>query len=269
MSNEFVGRRVMPSWDPQQYSRFSDHRLRPGLDLLARVPELPAGLIYDMGCGAGALAPLIAARWPDRPVIGIDNSPEMLATAREAAPEIEFQPGDIADWRPAEPAALVFANASLQWLDRHDALFARLMGLLPPGGVLAAQMPRNHDSASHRLMREAAEAGPWRARLQGLRGIAPVGDGLAYHRLLAPLASRLDIWETEYLHRLSGPDPVVEWTRGTGLRPYLDRLAGAERDGFLAAYTQRIAAAYPPEPDGATLFPFRRIFIVAARGAAG
>ena len=259
----------MPSWDPQQYSRFSDHRLRPGLDLLARVADLPAGPIYDLGCGAGVLAPLIAARWPDRAVIGIDNSPEMLATAREAAPEIEFLPGDIADWRPPAPAALFFANASLQWLDRHDALFGRLMALLVPGGVLAAQMPRNHDSPSHRLMREAAEAGPWRTRLQTVHGIAPVGDALVYHRLLAPLAGRLEIWETEYLHRLSGRDPVVEWTRGTGLRPYLDRLGGAERDGFLAAYRQRIAAAYPPEPDGTTLFPFRRIFIVAERGVAG
>jgi trans-aconitate 2-methyltransferase len=258
----------MPSWDPQQYSRFSDHRLRPGLDLLARIGDLPAGPIYDLGCGAGALSPLIAARWPDRSVIGIDNSVEMLATAREAAPEIEFLPGDIADWHPPEPAALLFANASLQWLDGHDALFARLMGLLPPGGVLAVQMPRNHDSPSHRLMREAAEAGPWRSRLQQVRAIQPVAEPAAYHRLLAPLAARLEIWESEYLHCLSGPDPVVEWTRGTGLRPYLDRLAGAERDGFLAAYTARIASAYPPEPDGTTLFPFRRIFIVAARAAA-
>src|SRR5215813_9254759 len=143
---------AMPSWDPQQYGRFSDHRLRPGLDLLARIGDLPQGPIYDLGCGAGALSPLIAARWPDRPVIGIDNSAEMLATAREAAPEIEFLPGDIADWHPATPAALLFANASLQWLDGHDALFARLMKLLLPGGVLAVQMPRNHESPSHRLM---------------------------------------------------------------------------------------------------------------------
>ncbi len=250
----------MPSWDPQQYGRFSDHRLRPGLDLLARIGDLPAGPIYDLGCGAGALSPLIAARWPDRAVIGIDNSADMLATAREAAPEIGH---------PPQPAALLFANASLQWLDHHDTLFARLMGMLLPGGVLAVQMPRNHESPSHRLMREAAESGPWRSRLQQVRAIQPVAEPAAYHRLLAPRAARLEIWETEYLHCLSGRDPVVEWTRGTGLRPYLDRLAGSERDGFLAAYTARIASSYPPEPDGTTLFPFRRIFIVVARAAAG
>jgi len=255
----------MPSWDPHQYSRFSDHRLRPGLDLLAWLPDLPPGPIYDLGCGAGGLAALLAARWPDRTVIGIDNSPDMLATARAAAPEIAFQPGDIADWRPPAPAALLFANASLHWLAPHDALFARLMGLLVPGGVLAVQMPRNHNAPSHRLMDEAAAAGPWRDRLRDVRGIAPVGDAPAYHRLLAPLAGSLDIWETEYLHRLAGRDPVVEWTRGTGLRPYLDRLDGPARGGFLADYARRVAAAYPPEPDGTTLLPFRRIFIVAVR----
>jgi trans-aconitate 2-methyltransferase len=258
----------MPSWDPQQYVRFADHRLRPGLDLLNRVPDLPAdhpeGEIWDLGCGSGALAPFLVRRWPERRVHGLDSSAEMLAAARRAVPEVAFAAGDIAQWRAPAPAALLYANAALQWLPDHAALFPRLLAMLAPGGVLAVQMPHNHDSPSHRAMHDAAADGPWSARLGNLRSLQPVAAPAAYHRMLAGAAA-LDIWETEYLHVLAGPDPVVEWTKGTGLRPYLDRLEGAERDGFLAAYAARVAAAYPPEPDGRTLFPFRRLFIVAQR----
>jgi trans-aconitate 2-methyltransferase len=126
-------------------------------------------------------------------------------------------------------------------------------------------MPRNHRAASHTTMLEAAEAGPWKAKLAGVTSIRAVHDPDAYYRILAPLAARLDIWECEYLHVLEGPNPVVEWTKGTALRPYLDALDDTARKGFLAAYAERIAAAYPPQPDGKTLFPFRRIFIVAER----
>ncbi|MFO1059655.1 MAG: methyltransferase domain-containing protein [Dongiaceae bacterium] len=258
----------MPSWDPQQYVRFADHRLRPGLDLLARVPDLPPDPpgdgIWDLGCGSGALAPFLARRWPDRRVRGLDSSAEMLEAARRAVPEVDFEAGDIAGWQAPAPAALLYANAALQWLPDHRTLFPRLLAMLAPGGVLAVQMPHNHDSPSHQAMRAAAADGPWSARLGAVRAIQPVAEAAAYHRILAGAAA-LDIWETEYLHVLTGPDPVVEWTKGTGLRPYLDRLEGAERQGFLAAYAARVAAAYPPEPDGRTLFPFRRLFIVAQR----
>jgi trans-aconitate 2-methyltransferase len=254
----------MPSWDPQQYTRFADHRLRPGLDLLARVPDLPPGDIWDLGCGNGALAPFLLGRWPDRRVHGLDSSAEMLAAARTAAPAVAFESGDIGRWQAPAPAALLYANAALQWLPDHGALFPRLLGMLAPGGVLAVQMPHNHDSPSHQAMREAAADGAWSARLHNVRSIAPVAEPAAYHRMLAGGAA-LDIWETEYLHVLAGPDPVVEWTKGTGLRPYLDRLEGDDRQGFLAAYAARVAAAYPPEPDGRTLFPFRRLFVVAQR----
>jgi trans-aconitate 2-methyltransferase len=255
----------MPSWDPQQYARFADHRLRPGLDLLARVPDLPEGEIWDLGCGSGALAPFLVRRWPGRGLRGLDSSAEMLAAARQAVPEAAFEAGDIAAWRAPAPAALLYANAVLQWLPDHAALLPRLLAMLAPGGALAVQMPHNHDSPSHRAMHAAAADGPWAGRLGNVRSIAPVAEPAAYHRILAGAGTAPDIWETEYLHVLKGPDPVVEWTRGTGLRPYLDRLEGAEREGFLAAYAARVRSAYPPEPDGRTLFPFRRLFIVAQR----
>lgn len=253
----------MPSWDPRQYLRFADHRLRPALDLLAQVPLERPRSIYDLGCGPGNITRLLVERWPRAAVTGIDSSPDMVARARQEAPSVNFHQSDIATWAPPAPADLVFSNSALQWLPDHAQLFPRLLSQLAPGGVLAVQMPRNHDAPSHQLMREAVEAGRWRERLAGVRSILPVASPDAYHRLLTSTAARTDIWESEYLHVLEGGNPVVEWTKGTGLRPYLDALDEPDRDGFLAAYAARIAAAYPRQQDGRTLLPFRRIFIVA------
>lgn len=253
----------MPSWDPRQYLKFADHRLRPALDLLAQVPLEHPRSVHDLGCGPGSITRLLAERWPDAAITGVDSSPDMLAKARREAPAVAFLQADIAQWLPPSPADLLFSNSTLQWLPDHARLFPRLLSQLSPGGVLAVQMPRNHDAPSHRLMREAAEAGRWRERLAGVGSILPVASPDAYYRMLAPLAARIDIWETDYLHGLAGDNPVIEWTKGTGLRPYLDALDEPDRGDFLAVYAARIAAAYPKQPDGRTLLPFRRIFIIA------
>jgi trans-aconitate 2-methyltransferase len=255
----------MTTWDPQQYLKFADHRLRPALDLLARVGAEEPGAVFDLGCGAGNVTKLLAERWPRARVTGVDGAMPMLEKARAAAPRIAFVQAELASWTAPAPAGIVYSNAALHWLEDHAALFPRLMAQLAPGGTLAVQMPRNHRAASHTLMRETAEAGPWKAKLAHVRGIRAVHDPDAYYRILAPLALRLDIWECEYLQVLEGENPVVEWTKGTGLRPYLDALDDAAKKSFLAAYAERIAAAYPPQPDGRTLFPFRRIFIVVER----
>jgi trans-aconitate 2-methyltransferase len=251
------------TWDPQQYLKFADYRLRPALDLLARIPLDAPAVVYDLGCGPGNITRLLTERWPGARVVGIDASAEMLARARREAPGIAFVQADIAHWSAPEPAALVFSNSTLQWLDDHQVLLPRLIAQLAPGGILAVQMPRNHDAPSHALMWAVAEAGPWRSRLREARPISAVGAPDAYYRLLAPLARQVDIWETEYLHVLAGDNPVVEWTKGTGLRPFLDALDEPERGRFLADYAARIALAYPRQADGRTLLPFRRIFIVA------
>jgi trans-aconitate 2-methyltransferase len=254
----------MPSWDPRQYLAFAGPRLRPALDLLAQVPLERPSMVYDLGCGPGNSTHLLAQRWPQANIVGVDSSPDMLATARAAAPAITFVEADIAAWMPPRPPDLLFSNATLHWLGDHDRLFPRLVRQLAPGGVLAVQMPHNHDSPSHLLIRKAADSGPWRAKLAHVRGIHPVAAPEAYYRMLAPHARSLDIWESDYLHVLEGDDPVVEWNKGTALRPYLDALDPPDRDAFLTDYAARVAAACPKEPDGRTLFLFRRLFIVAA-----
>jgi trans-aconitate 2-methyltransferase len=259
----------MPTWDPGQYLKFADHRLRPALDLMARIPLEAPRSVYDLGCGPGNVTRLLSERWPGATVTGVDSSPDMLAQARREALHSALQQADIAGWSPPAPADLLFTNATLHWLDDHARLLGHLISHLAPGGVLAVQMPRNHTSPSHVLIEETAANGPWVARLANIRRVyRSVETAEAYYRILAPLTRQLDIWETEYLHVLPptnpvGDSPVVAWTKGTALRPYLEALDEPERAKFHDSYAARIAAAYPPQPDGKTLLSFNRIFIVA------
>jgi len=252
-------------WDPKQYLGYADLRLRPGMDLMAAIPLARADLIYDLGCGAGQLTQLLQSRWPLARVTGLDSSPDMLAKARtlSGAGQVEWREADIADFEPAQAPDLIFSNAVLHWLDDHGNLFAKLFDMLAPGGVLAIQMPRNHGAPSHTTMIEAAASGPWKDTLQPLLRPDPVSPPDVYYDILSQQAADLSIWETEYLQVLHGPDPVKEWTKGTALKPLLDALEGEEQAAFEADYTARVRAAYPRRDDGATLFPFRRLFVLA------
>ena len=255
-----------PSWDVGQYHKFEDERARPALDLMGRIPAIEPRLIVDLGCGSGQVTDLLARRWPRARVVGVDSSPAMLAAARRLESRVAWEAADIAGWVSEHPVDLLFSNAALQWLDGHAALFPRLFDFLAPGGVLAVQMPMNQEAPSHRAMGEAAAAGPWSDRLLPRLRRAPVADPAVYYDLLAPCARVVDLWETTYLHVMPGLDAIVEWVKGTGLRPLLDALADAgERDAFLADYRSRLAEAYRPQPDGRVLFPFRRLFLVAGR----
>lgn len=257
------------AWDPAQYLKFGDERLRPGFELLGRIDALPPGPLYELGCGTGAHARAMAARWPDRVLTAIDRSREMLAKAAAEPAPILWVEADIAQWSAPEKGALIFSNATLHWLEAHERLFPHLLAQLVPGGVFAVQMPRNFDAPSHRLMRETAAQGPWAERLQPVLArervlqAEPVRPPQAYYDLLAPRAQALDLWETEYLHVLEGEDAVLEWIRGSALRPLLDALGPDERAAYLAAYGAKLRAAYPRRADGKTLLPFRRLFILA------
>ncbi|WP_171163272.1 trans-aconitate 2-methyltransferase [Streptomyces sp. I05A-00742] len=269
-----------PTWDPQQYLRHSGHRTRPFLDLLARIPALPGpgpARIVDLGCGAGNVTALLADRWPDADITGLDNSPEMLREAAAHAGEnagggrTSFAAADAADWTPDSPLDLLVSNALLQWVPDHTASFPAWTDALTPGGVLAFQVPGNQDAPSHTTLRRLCATPHWRTRLADTaRGPDHVLTPAAYLTLLTDLGLTVDAWETTYLHLLPGPDPVLDWIKGTGLRPVLTALADdpAERDTFLAEYAALLREAYPPGPHG-TVFPFRRIFVVARKPPAG
>ncbi|WP_037612742.1 trans-aconitate 2-methyltransferase [Streptomyces albus] len=266
-------------WDPEQYLRHSGPRLRPLLDLLAHVPDdlpgSPRPRIADLGCGPGGPSEALAARWPGAHITGYDSSPQMLAeaAAHTRPGRLDFAHADLAHWRPDpdERFGLLFSNAALHWVPGHPEAFADWIGALPAGGVLAFQVPGNFDAPTHTLLAELRGSPRWRARLGG--GPArtrPVLDPAGYAALLAPLGPHgcgVDAWETTYLHRLTGPDPVLDWTKGSTLRPVLARLKDdpAARDAFLAEYAAALRDAYPPGPDGVTAFPFRRVFVIAVR----
>lgn len=256
----------MPSWDPAVYERYKTYRDRPALDLMVQLPERDFGEIWDLGCGAGEHAALLKRRHPEARVRGLDSSPDMLARARGRDADVEWVLAGVEDFAPETPPDLIFTNAALQWLPGHAALFPKLAGLLAPGGVFACQMPMAWETEHHRILRETAEEGPWASLTAAAHRINPTPPLDAYYGWLSSACGEVDIWTTTYLHVLEGEDPVVDWMAGTALRPYLDALAGSpQREPFLDAFRARIAAAFPPREDGATLFPFPRLFMVAVR----
>jgi trans-aconitate 2-methyltransferase len=252
-------------WDPAQYLHYADERLRPALDLMARVPVEAPATVVDLGCGAGNVTAILAARWPRAKVTGVDGSAAMLEKAREAAPKCRFLAADIAAWAPPAPVDMLFSNAALQWLGDHPALLPRLLGQVAPGGCFAVQMPAMHAAPLRVLQHDVAANGPWAERLIDVGASPAILEAGAYWDLLRPLAAGLEIWETTYLHALTGEDAVVQWAAGTSLKPYLDRLTAGLRRDFLRAYAEALRAEYPRRADGTTLLPFRRLFIIATK----
>ncbi|WP_367322563.1 trans-aconitate 2-methyltransferase [Streptomyces sp. HUAS ZL42] len=267
-----------PTWDPAQYLRHAGHRARPFTDLLARVPELPGDppAIADLGCGPGNVTAILADRWPTARIVGHDNSEEMLDKARvdhggttPGGGRLDFSYADARTWVPEEPYDLIISNATLQWVPGHADRFADWIGSLAPGGTFAFQVPGNFDAPSHRLMRDLAHSARWRDRLaETLRHDDAVLAPEAYLEKLADLGCDADVWETTYVHLLHGEDPVLDWVKGTGLRPVLTALADepALREEFLTEYRAALREAYPAGGHG-TPFPFRRVFAVARRKA--
>lgn len=255
----------MSAWSPGQYLKFEDERTRPAAELLARVPTERPRRVLDVGCGPGNSTELLAARYPQAEVVGIDSSPEMIAAARKRLPSAEFRVADVAGYAPATPFDVIFGNAVFQWVPGHLDVVAHLFSTCPPGGALALQVPDNLNEPTHMLMAAVARGGPWRDKFANAIPRDPVPAPSAYYDRLKPLAATVDVWHTTYYHVLPGPEAIVEWVKGTGLRPWLDRLGEGERGAYLAAYTERIAESYPPLVDGRVMLRFPRLFVVAVR----
>ena len=253
-------------WDPGQYLQFADERSRPFFDLLGRVRAPDPGLVVDLGCGPGQLTAALADRWPDADVRGIDSSAEMIDTARQrpVAGRLSFTLADLRDWEPERPVDVITANAVLQWVPDHLKLLTRWAGQLSDGGWLAFQLPGNFDQPGHVVLREMAGSDRWRPLLAGVALNRQASDPAQYADLLARAGCAVDAWETTYLHVLQGPDPVLDWYKGSGLRPVLAVLAPEQAAHFLADYGARMRQAYPAAPYG-TILPFRRVFVVARR----
>ncbi len=253
------------TWSAAQYTKFEEERTRPVRDLVARVPLAHARRVADIGCGPGNSTEVLRARFPEAEIVGIDSSPDMIAAARRRLPGVAFEVADIETWR-GSGFEVILANAVIQWIPDHEALLPALAEKLALGGALAVQTPDNLDVPSHRLMREVAADGPWAAKLaHAAKARAERRSADWYFGLLRRQATQVDIWRTVYFHPLNGANAIVEWVKGTGLRPFVDPLDADEREAYLARYEAAIAAAYPAEADGTVLLPFPRLFFVATR----
>ncbi|MGI3902827.1 MAG: trans-aconitate 2-methyltransferase [Janthinobacterium lividum] len=260
----------MADWNPDLYTRFEDERTRPAAELLARVGLRSPKLAIDIGCGPGNSTELIARRYPEAEVVGLDTSPAMLESARQRLPGARFVAGDAATWQPDRSPDLIYANASLQWVPDHPALLPRLFALLAPGGVLAVQMPDNLAEPTHRLMRSIAAEGPWAAAIGDPAVAGRVGRMLsvdAYYDLLAASAVEVDVWRTAYQHPMADAKAIVAWVSATGLKPFIDPLSPDLKAGFLDTYERAIDSAYAVRSDGRRLLAFPRLFIVARKFA--
>lgn len=250
------------TWNPETYSRFRGLRLRPALDLLAQVADLPDGDVVDLGCGNGAVGPALRHRFPDRKLIGVDTSPDMLSQAESTGCYDRLVMEDAREWSPKAAPALIFSNAALHWLPDHEKLLPRLATLLVEGGSLAVQMPAQFDAPSHRdLRRIAAEMFP--DRFGSGNAQTPVWSAGGYHEALSQLG-QVDAWETEYVQRLAPGDghPVRLFTQGAAMLPFLQKMTDEEQTIFIAQYDRAMERAYPCAADGSVLFPFRRCFFV-------
>ncbi len=253
------------AWSAQQYVKFEDERTRPVRDLIARLPQVGASHAVDLGCGPGNSTELLRDRFPDAIVTGVDNSPEMIAAARARLPQTRFGLHDIATWsETAEPVDVILANAAFQWVPDHAVLLPGLLGRLRPGGSLAVQMPDNLHEPAHVAMRAVAADSRWADRLAAAaRPVDGQHDAGWYFDVLSEAGARVDIWRTIYHHRMAEVGGIVEWFKGSSLRPFLTALDEAEQQAFVAAYQAAITPAYPRRSDGSVLLPFPRLFFVA------
>jgi trans-aconitate 2-methyltransferase len=259
----------MPGWNPNQYLKFAEERTRPCRDLAACIAVATVRSVIDLGCGPGNSTAVLAERWPDAQITGLDSSAEMIERARRECPQHRWLAEDIAEWAaaPGDQFDVVFSNAALQWVEDHARVYPQLLEHVAPGGALAIQIPGNFDALPHRLMREVAASPAWSRWF-------PPGKLREWHHhelefyydVLAPVAARIDIWAVEYMHILPDAEAIVEWYRGTGMRPFLNLLeTDADRERFAADYLDLLRAHFRPRAAGGVLFPFRRIFVIAYR----
>lgn len=253
------------AWSAFQYSRFEDERTRPVRDLLAALPRRPVNRATDLGCGPGNSTEVLLQCHPEAQVSALDSDQDMLDQAAQRLPNVQCALAEIATWSASQPQDLILANASLQWVPEHRTLYPHLVRQLSQGGMLAVQTPDNLDEPAHRQLREIASKSPWAAKLGHLQ-LPPRHNAAFYYDLLSPLCARVDVWRTTYHHPLAGgAEAVVEWFKGSALRPYLALLNEQEQASFLQHYLRAMQIAYPPATDGKVLLPFPRLFVVAIR----
>jgi trans-aconitate 2-methyltransferase len=253
------------AWDPAQYEKFKAERTRPFFDLLAQLQDISPKTVVDLGCGTGEMTAELAKKWPDAQVLGIDNSPEMIAkSAPYVSGRLRFEVCEIEDWSPKQPVDLLFSNAAFHWLRDHEQQIRRLAGFVAPGGAFAFQAPNQFREPSHTVIHEVRNTSEWKPLIGSEASDGSLAEPQWYLETLRELGFQSRVWETIYYQILQGEDAVLEWVKGTALRPLLAKLNHEQQQRFLKQCAEKLRKAYP-KGKGGTLFPYRRMFVVAKR----
>lgn len=257
----------MAEWNSEQYLKFEKERSRAAVDLANAIRLEAPKRILDVGCGPGNSTGVLAERFPGAHILGIDNSRNMIDAARRDHPSLEFRLFDASGDLSAlgNGYDVVFSNACIQWIPDHPRLLRRMMSLLAPGGVMAVQVPDNFEAPVHRMIREVIAEPEWKALLPAQRALSTLHPD-EYFDLLAELSPEFYLWRTTYYQRMPSRRSLLEWYRGTGLRPYLAQLSGEKRDAFEAEILRRIVEQYPVRANGEIIFHFPRVFFTVVRG---
>jgi len=257
----------MADWNSTQYLKFKAQRTQPSIDLAARIEVENPRDIIDIGCGPGNSTRVVKSRFPEAHATGADLSDNMLETARRDNPDCDFIKldvgGDLSAF--AEKFDVVFSNACLQWVPEHRKLLPSLFSMLRKGGVLAVQIPMNFDEPIHQIIGKTAASPEWSGKFNTPRIFYTLSEG-EYFDILSELTDDFEIWRTTYFHRMPSIDSIIEWYKGTGLRPYLGILSDSDKEKFLAEIRARLEEEYPAQKNGEIIFRFPRFFFIARKG---
>jgi trans-aconitate 2-methyltransferase len=254
----------MSSWNPELYLQFKNERTRPSIDLVSRIKIEAPERIIDIGCGPGNSTRVLHCRWPLADITGIDKSEEMIKKARKDYPDQKWAVGDASSLKVDTPFDVVFSNAALQWIPKHEVLIPGLFKLVSVGGALAVQVPGNNESPLHQAVYSIAAEKQWRRYTAGCEKLLNYRSAEYYYTILQPIASDIELWETVYYHVLSSHQELIEWYKGTGMRPFLDSLPDEKRRiSFEKQILKKCKEDYKKQKDGKILYPFKRIFFIA------
>ncbi len=256
----------MAKWDSDQYLKFEKERTQPSIDLARRIERESADSVIDIGCGPGNSTSVIAGRFPKARVTGADNSQNMIGKAKALHPELDFilfdASGDFGEIK--EKYDVVFSNACIQWVPDHKKLLPNMMSLLNEGGTLAVQVPMNYKEPVHTIIGELTKSKKWRDKFDEPRIFYTLTQE-EYFDILAAASSDFTIWETVYCHRMASHESILEWYRGTGLRPYLEALNETDKAEFEKDFLEEVKKAYPKQQNGEIIFRFPRFFFTAEK----
>lgn len=250
-------------WNAELYGKYGKERLQPSLDLLARVDHLKPKRILDVGCGSGMSTAPLAAHWPDAAITGADKSEEMLCVARKALPDVTFVRFDCS--KPLDGLGkfdLVFSNAFIQWIKNQEEFFENAFSVLNKGGAFAIQIPMFDDMPASRCISDSEHIFPDNfLDIDDERHV--IHTLKEYYGMAMRTFGNALMWQTDYYHKMQSHESILEFLKGSALRPYMERLDESDREAFMQRVLGNLVAAYPREEDGSLLFTFKRLFIVA------